>query len=142
MLGAWGCDAGPAVAPDAPLAVDATVDAPPFDSQGCTNLAFTEVIPEHTSVELRAEIEAALQHLCASDTDRDVGYLTYESIARGLVKVDRHEDMTDLDYRTALVFSGLDADEVRARRRSTRSSAACTVPPLDRANDLVYFPCE
>lgn len=39
---------------DAAPAVDATVDAPPFDSQGCTNLAFTylNMTVERTTDEL------------------------------------------------------------------------------------------
>ena len=114
-LGLFGCgateasDCDASAGPDAPAA-DAVAPADAFDSRDCTLLDFVEVMPEHTSAAFRDPVEDALRWLCQSDTDHDVGYLTYQSIARGLVKIDQLEDMTDLDYRTALVFEDIDPE--------------------------------
>jgi hypothetical protein len=102
------CSTDPGDASDAAPVVDAVVAADAFDSQGCTNLHFVEVMPGNTSAAFRTEIEDALRWLCQTQTDRDLSYHSYASIAQGLVEIDRLEDMTDLDYRTALVFAGIE----------------------------------
>lgn len=84
-----------------------------FDSQSCTYLEFDEVTPATSDAAFRAEIEAALAALCVSDSDRDLGYHTYRSIATGLVQLDVLEDLSDADYQTVLVFMELPSDTPR-----------------------------
>jgi len=80
----------------------------PFDDQGCTNLAFTQVNPNNTSNALETEVRAALQLLCETAADGNLAYESYKSIATGLVQIDTIEDFTDLDYETVLVFWEID----------------------------------
>lgn len=87
------------------LAACSSEEAPePFDSQDCTNLAFSEVNASNSSPEFRTAIEGALRTLCQSDSDGDLGFETYKSIVTGRVEIDILEDLSDLDYSTVLVF--------------------------------------
>lgn len=89
------------------LACGSDDEEAPFDSQDCTNVAFTEVNPDNSSVAFRAAIEDALGSLCRSQSDGDLGFETYKSIVTGRVQIDILEDLSDLDYSTVLVFYGL-----------------------------------
>jgi hypothetical protein len=86
----------------------------PFDSQDCTNLAFEEVNSANTSGDFQGQVRDALQLLCRSQSDSNLGFETYKSIVTGRVQVDVLEDLSDLDYSTVLVFYGLAPGTPRA----------------------------
>jgi hypothetical protein len=112
MIHAVGSRAIIAAACCAALFVGCGEDDEPFDDADCTNVAFDEVNPANTTTEFRSMIENALVEMCQSQTDGDLGYASYQSIASLLVEVDVLADLTDFDYSTVLVFYGLTPDDI------------------------------